>query len=280
MNKYRNIFVVALCAVGGGWLGLWLNSVTGNTQPPMESLGVLVWLALPALAGLALRAFGGDGWKDAGLGLNLRAGWQWYVVALVVYPLAALVSLAAALATRAITADGFAAQGLGAYISAVGFFLGASLMKNVFEELAWRGYLTARLNAANVHPMLNHFIVSVVWWAWHLPYYFYFLDRAQLQAATPYGLPVFLLIALIGLFPTAVLFGELRLHSQSVWPVFILHNSINALSMPLMLNGFIASNGWLSLLVSPTNDGLLTALLLGAAGWWLYQQRMKNLPNR
>jgi hypothetical protein len=47
--------------------------------------------------------------------------------------------------------------------------------------------------------------------------------------------------------------------------------------MPLVLNGFIASTGWLSLLVSPTNDGLLTALLLGAAGWGLYRQRLKNL---
>ena len=63
MNKtIRNLIIVALFTVGGGWLGIWLNNVTGNTQPPMQSLGVLVWLTTPALAGIFLRAFGGDGW--------------------------------------------------------------------------------------------------------------------------------------------------------------------------------------------------------------------------
>ena len=73
MNRIiRNIVIVALFTVGGGWLGIWLNTVTGNTQPPMQSLGALVWLTSPALSGIFLRAFGGDGWKDSGFGLNRR----------------------------------------------------------------------------------------------------------------------------------------------------------------------------------------------------------------
>lgn len=51
MNKiFRNLLIVALFTVGGGWMGIWLNNLTGNTQPPMQSLGVLVWLTtLPSL---------------------------------------------------------------------------------------------------------------------------------------------------------------------------------------------------------------------------------------
>ncbi|MBI5353591.1 MAG: CPBP family intramembrane metalloprotease [Chloroflexi bacterium] len=278
MNKtIRNIIFVALFAVGGGWLGIWLNSVTGNTQPPMQSLGVLVWLMSPALVGLLLRAFGGDGWKDSGFGLNLLSGWKWYLVALLVYPLASLLTFGLALSIKAISADGFATQGFGAYTSVVIFMLGASLMKNFFEEFAWRGYLTPRLDAAKVHPLLNHAIVAVIWWAWHLPYYYYFLDRTQL---TTYlgntSLTTFLILALIGLFPTALLFGELRLLSKSVWTGFILHELINALSMPLLLNGFIKLNGTLGAIFSPTNDGIITFTLLGLAGWMLYQYRMKR----
>jgi membrane protease YdiL (CAAX protease family) len=278
MNKtIRNIIIVALFTVGGGWLGLWLNNITGNAQPPMQSLGVLVWLTSPALAGIFLRAFGGDGWKDSGFGLNLRSGWMWYVAAILVYPLASLLTFGLALAIKAISAYGFAAQGLGAYASVVGVMFVGSLMKNIFEEFAWRGYLTPRLDAAHVHPILNHLIVGILWWSWHLPYYYYFLDRAQL---TTYlgnnSLTTFLILALIDMFPTAILFGELRLLSKSVWTVFILHELINALSMPLILYGFIKLNGTTGIIFSPTNDGIFTSMLLGAAGLMLYQYRMKR----
>ncbi|NUM43287.1 MAG: CPBP family intramembrane metalloprotease [Anaerolineales bacterium] len=283
MNKtIRNLIIVALFTVGGGWLGIWLNNVTGNTMPPLQSLGALVWLVTPALSGILLRWLGGDGWKDAGFGLNLRGGWKWYVVGILAYPVAALVSFGVALAVGAIRADGFAAQGWatqtwGAYFSAVGVITAGSLMKNIFEEFAWRGYLTPRLEAAKVPAFLNHLIVSVLWWAWHLPYYYYFLDRSQLDSyLTTINLNTFILLAIFALIPTAILFGELRLISKSVWPVFILHNLINGLSMPLILNGFITLNGWAGVIFTPSNDGLFTSILLGVIGVWLYRQRMRQ----
>ncbi len=280
MNKtLRNIIIVALFTVGGGWLGIWLNNVTGNTQLPMQSLGVLVWLTTPALAGFFLRAFGGDGWQDSGFGLNLLSSWKWYLTAILVYPLAALLTFGLGALFGIISADGFAAQGFSAYISAAGVMFAGSLMKNIFEEFAWRGYLTPRLDAAKVHPILNHLIVGVLWWAWHLPYYYYFLDRAVLKAAVSTSIPVFLVIGLFAMFPTAILFGELRLLSKSVWPVFILHNVINALSMPLLINGFIKVNGTMGVIFTPTNEGIVTSVLFGVAGWMLYRYRIKKLTN-
>lgn len=282
MNKtIRNIIIVALFSAGGGWLGIWLNNVTGNTQPPMQSLGALVWLVSPALAGFFLRTFGGDGWKDSGFGLNLPSGWKWYLVAILVYPLASLLSFGLALLLKAISADGFAEQGFSAYASAIGVMFAGSLMKNFFEEFAWRSYLTPRLDAAKVHPLLNHLIVGVLWWLWHLPYYYYFLDKVILQSFLQTSLPMFLFIALIVLFPTAILFGELRLLSKSTWTVFLLHNLVNALSMPLLINGFIKLNGTMGLIFTPTNEGIFTSILLGMAGLALYQYRMKNsLPQQ
>ena len=278
MNKtIRNIIIVALFTVGGGWLGLWLNNVTGNTQPPMQSLGVLVWLVSPALSGILLRAFGGDGWKDAGLGLHFRAGWKWYLVSILAYPVAALVSFGVALALGVVTTEGFAAQGFGTYLSIVGMMTFGSLMKNIFEEFAWRGYLTPRLEAAKVPPFLNHLIVGLLWWAWHIPYYYYFLDQSLLGSyLTNISLNTFIILAIFDLFPTAILFGELRLISKSVWPVFILHNLINGLSMPLILNGFIQLNGVAGVIFSPTNDGILTSILFGVIGVWVYRQRMQQ----
>jgi membrane protease YdiL (CAAX protease family) len=278
MNKnIRNIIIVALFTTGGGWLGIWLNNFTGNSQPPMQSLGALVWLVAPTLSGILLRAFGGDGWKDSGFGLHIISGWKWYLVGILVYPLAALLNFELATHLGAISASGFATQGFPAYLSFVGVMLIGSLMKNIFEEFTWRGYLTPRLDAAKVHPILNHLIVGILWWAWHLPYYYYFLDRSQLSTyLANSNLASFLGIAFICTLPTAIFFGELRLLSKSVWTGFILHEIINALSMPLLLYGFITLNGTMGKIFSPTNDGIMTSILLGLAGWALYQYRMKK----
>jgi membrane protease YdiL (CAAX protease family) len=277
MNKIiRNLVIFSFFTVGGGWLGIWLNDVTGNTQPPMQSLGALVWLASPALSGFLLRALGGDGWKDSGFGLNLISGWKWYLVAVLVYPLIALLVFGLAFIFGFISADGFATQGFGAYLSIVGVMFVGSLIKNFFEEFAWRSYLTPRLDATKIHPLLNHFITGILWWSWHLPYYYYFLDRSVLESALTTSIPVFLAIGLFVLFPTAILFGELRLISKSTWTVFLLHNVINAFSMPLLINGFIKVNGTMGTIFTPTNEGIVTSLLMGAAGLLLYQRRMKQ----
>jgi membrane protease YdiL (CAAX protease family) len=277
MNKItRNIIIFSLFTIGGGWLGIWLNHVTGNTQPPMQSLGALVWLTSPALSGFVLRALGGDGWKDSGFGLNFRSGWKWYLLAILAYPLVALLSFTVATLFGFISADGFVSQGFSAYFSIVGVMFVGSLMKNFFEEFAWRSYLVPRLEAAKVPPILNHFITGILWWSWHLPYYYYFLDRAVLEKALTTSLPVFLAIGFFVMFPTAILFGELRLISKSTWTVFLLHNMINALSMPLIINGFIKVNNTMGVIFSPTNEGIITSLLMGAVGLFLYRRRMKQ----
>lgn len=277
MNKtIRNLVIFSLFTVGGGWLGIWLNTVTGNTMPPLQSLGALVWLMSPALAGFLLRALGGDGWKDSGFGLNLPSGFGWYLVAILVYPLAALLTFGLGSLLGFVTADGFAAQGFDAYLTIVGTMFLGSLMKNFFEEFAWRSYLTPRLAATRIHPMLNHLITGVLWWSWHLPYYFYFLDRSMLESSITTSFPVFIALGLFVLFPTAILFGELRLISKSTWTVFLLHCVINAVSTPLLMNGFIEASGATGTIFAPTNEGILTSLLMGAAGLLLYQRRMKQ----
>ncbi len=275
MNKnYRNITIVVFFTVFGGWLGIWLNNITGNTQPHMQSIGALVWLMSPAISGLALRAFAGDGWKDSGFRPNLINGWKWYVLAILVYPVIALLTAGIAILTGAIGLEGFYMQGITPYLGFVTFMLGASLMKNFFEEFAWRGYLTPRLEAAGVHPIINHLFVGLVWWSWHLPYYHYFLARTEFANYLGGNSAwVFISLALLSTFPTAILFGELRLISKSVWTVFILHEIINAFSMPLLLYGFITSKGVLGTIFTPTNDGILTSILFGVAGLFLYRYR-------
>jgi hypothetical protein len=118
--------------------------------------------------------------------------------------------------------------------------------------------------------------LGILWWSWHLPYYYYFLDKAVLQSFLTVSLPVFLLIAILVLFPTAIPFGELRLVSKSIWSPFLLHNIINGFSMPLIMNGFIKLDGITGIILTPSNDGILTSILLGIAGFGIYQYRIKK----
>ncbi len=276
MNKtIRNIIIVSIFAVGGGWLGVLVNNLTGQPQS-LESLGALVWLVSPALVGILLRAFGGDGWKDVGFGLKLRAGWRWYLLSIFVYPLIMLLTFGVAAAFGAISTPGFAQKGITAFIAAAFMGVAGSMVKNIFEEFAWRGYLTPRLDVASVHPLLNHFWVGVIWWAWHLPYYYFLLDRAQLEPFLTADLNTFIITAFFVMFPTAILFGELRLLSKSVWPAFIFHCVINGFSLPLLLDGFIELNGLPGTILSPTNEGILVSILFGLVGLFLYRYRMSR----
>jgi membrane protease YdiL (CAAX protease family) len=276
MNKNkRNIIIVIIAAVASGWLGVGLNHLMGQPQS-LDSLGALIWLVTPALTGIILRIFGGDGWQDAGLGLHLGTSWQWYLLAILVYPLIALLAFGLASVSNAISIEGFKEIGVAVYLSAAGVAIVGSLMKNIFEEFAWRGYLTPRLENAKVPALVNHLIVGVVWWAWHLPYYYFLFDRAQLDLYLTMDLNLFIVGALFLLFPTSILFGELRLASKSVWPGFILHALINGLSMPLILSGFISLEGVLGVILSPTNDGYLVSILFGVVGLLIYRYRRMN----
>jgi hypothetical protein len=46
--------------------------------------------------------------------------------------------------------------------------------------------------------------------------------------------------------------------------------------MPLIINGFIKLNGTAGSIFTPTNEGIVTSILLGVAGLALYQYRMKK----
>ena len=98
----RNLIIFALVAVGGGFLGMAVDSLQPPADP-MQGLGALIWLVSPLAANLLLRVFGGDGWKDFGWNPNLPSAWVWYVFALVVSPLVILIVFGVGLPFKAFT---------------------------------------------------------------------------------------------------------------------------------------------------------------------------------
>jgi len=272
----RNILIFAVITIGCGFMGNAINSLY-QPQDSMQSLGVLIWLVSPLAANLLLRSLGKDGWKDFGLAPNLKSGWRWYLIALLIIPVISLVMILLSVLSGAATAVGFSTQGINTFISVLGAGMAGNMVKNIFEEFAWRGYLTPRLDVLKANPFVNSIVTGIIWASWHIPYYLYFLSPAVLKQQTSLSVPVLILISIIVLPMQAFAYGELRLLSKSVWSTWLLHNIANAFSFALVSGGFVMLSGNLSsILLTPSSEGVGYSVLMGLIGWGLYKKRIRS----
>jgi membrane protease YdiL (CAAX protease family) len=268
MNRsLRNILIFALVTVSIGWIGAWINTQI-ESPSPQQSLGLLIWIFVPMLTGFLLRGFGGDGWADFGFRFNFRGNGSWYALSILLYPLGILITLGLGVVLGFVSFGRSLADLPGIFI--VGL-LGA-LIKNIGEEYAWRGYLTPRFKALGVSDLKNHILTALIWGAWHIPYWIFFLGSAIIDQYSNLGMMWFIVIGIIGIFPTALVLGELRLKTGSVLPAYLAHNITNALSAQLILEGFVKFKPGAQLIFSPNVDGLVMLALFWGIGLWMMKR--------
>ena len=271
MNRTVNhllIFVGA--ALTCGWAGVLLDRLA-DTPEGEQGPGILLWLVAPLLAAVVLRWRHG-GWADAGLRPRLPQATRWYAVA-VALPIAiagVAISLAALTGTVTVRHDWTAYATLA--IGAIAF----NLVKNIFEEFAWRGYLTPRLESLRIGDAMLYLIVGLVWGLWHLPYYLFLLDGRLMANALDVPKIVFALLAVIVLTGWSVVLVELFRLSGSVWPPLLLHTVHNSFVDPITSEEFVSMPTWLGIALSPI-VGLGTAALWVAAGLWLRRTRLRSI---
>lgn len=270
----RNLAIFSVVTIGVGWLGIWLNAMMGHTNP-QQSLGMLLWLVTPLAVSLLLRAFAGDGWRDLGTQPAFKSNLGWYAISILVYPICTVLILAIGGAFGAVSFPGFSSGGTGLFLQLVGMSFVANFFKNIFEEFAWRGYLTPKLKLLGVHDLANHAIVGAIWAAWHLPYWGGLLDQATIQSFTALSLPVFILLGVVALVTSAILHGELKLVTGSVWPPVLLHNVGNALTLTLLLEDLIAFKGSGEAIFTPGVGGVLSTVLFTLIGLGVYLRRTR-----
>jgi membrane protease YdiL (CAAX protease family) len=268
MNKVRNLIIFAIVTVTCGWLGVWLNTQV-ESPSPQESLGLLIWITAPLLTSLLLRRFGGDGWSDFGLRLNLKGNWGWYALAVLICPMTIAITLGLSALFGASSHERSFFELLPIFLVGIA----ASLIKNIGEEFAWRGYLTPRLKALGLGDFPNHMLTALIWGAWHIPYWIFFLGNDIIKSYTDIGMTWFILLGIIGIFPTALVLGELRLKTDSVWAPYIAHNITNALSAQLIIEGFVKFKPGAELIFSPNTDGLVMVILFWVAGLWMLKRK-------
>lgn len=270
-NK-RNLIIFIILVVG---LSIIAGCIEPLTVPPdagtdAAGLGQLVWLVAPLAAAAVLRSFAGEGWADFGLRPNFKGNGFWWLVSLLVFPAVfALIMLAGRLFGGLQIDQNLTTT----FVSGIAAALVPALIKNVFEEFAWRGYLAPKVYALDLNIWLSHAIVGIVWGAWHLPFIF-----ALWPYLTNEMLWYFIPLLFIGTFSQSVVYGEIRLATNSVLPAWLMHTLANAVGNTLILSGFIKFNSGAELWFSPGVESLLSITLMFGIGFWLHQRRKKVNP--
>lgn len=277
MNRTaRNLLIFSLVIIASGWLYQIVNVIFPGPTPE-ENLGLLLWLLTPLATVLLLRWLGGDRWGDFGGRLHLKGNWGWYALSLLIYPLTIAVTLSLGALTGQVSLEGLEAKGLSALLAVMGMGVAAAAIKNIFEEFAWRGYLTPRFKALGLSNLSNHLLTGLIWGLWHIPYWLFFLGQDAISSVTSVGAGWFIVLAFIGIFPTALVLGELRLKTDSLWPAWLAHNVTNVLSAQLVTEGFIRlTNPAAEILFEPGGGGVVMMVLFTLVGIWMLSNKRQD----
>jgi membrane protease YdiL (CAAX protease family) len=157
---------------------------------------------------------------------------------------------------------------LSVFVAALVPGLIGAMVKNIFEEFAWRGYLAPKVYSLNINAWLSHVIVGLVWGAWHLPFVFVlwpYLTANMLWYFVP--------LLLIGTISQSVVYGEIRLATNSVWPAWLMHTIGNTVGNALLLSSFIQLKNGKEVWFTPGAEGVVSIILFFVIGYLLHQRR-------
>lgn len=260
-QQKRNLGIFVAAVIASGWLGVMLDAIMGI--PHMgDSPGMGIWLTLPLATALIIILLSKISWAEVGVKPNLKGNMKWYAAAILIYPVVTAMIVSIGALTGWMDTSPFR---IAPFAAAFGSTLLANFLINIFEEGAWRGYLTSRLLQLNWSDWRLYLAVACIWTLWHVPYYLVFLPETDIRAMVPVSRGLYLLVAFSTFLSWSVMYTELFRISKSVWPGVIMHTVEDSLINHLVISGHVAVAAGREILISPVN-GLITSLLYIAAG--------------
>ena len=271
-TSHEKLFLVvfSFIALLSGWIGHAVDLLLPD-QSDEQTLGMGIWLALPFLCGILIRLFRNK-WNDFGLKPNLKGNIKWYGLAIIVFP---AVMLVFTLIARLFGLVSFTSFSISSFMPVFASMFVGLLIKNIFEDFAWQGYLTPRLVAAKVSDVKLYLVVGLVWAFWHAPYYLYFLPEDFYSSSSARLVDVFITSPVVILI-WAVLFVEITRLTRSVWPAVIMHTVEDAVPNYFIFEEkIIVFNEVGDILFNPLR-GILPLAVFLALGLWLRKKRIER----
>jgi membrane protease YdiL (CAAX protease family) len=258
----RNLIIFTILVLASGWLGRWVDALTGSSSS--AGMGMLIWITAPLVISFLLRALAGDGWQDLGIKPAFKGNGVWYAISILVYPLCATLIVVIGLAAGVISFSASATGGM--FVQAFALLLVSQILTNIPEEFGFRGYLAPKMYGLPSNTFMAHVLVGLIWGLWHAPY---------LAAITPYtteSLTTLLPRFLLGTIAASIVYGEIRLLTNSVWPAVLMQTAGGAFVGALMLDDLITISGgaWL---FTPVLEGGLLIILFLLIGVGIYLRR-------
>ena len=249
----KSLILYILIVISSGWLGLGLDHLLGNDTA--EGLGKLFMLVLPTVV---LLCFSIKRFPTLGIKPHLKKQYKWYLFCVLFDIIAFLI----------ITGIGYLTGGIkepmtrnlfSVILATSAFSLPGLFVKNIFEEINWRGFLFPRLHEFMGYRSASIF-TSLIWATWHLPLWLVITPRTLLLDYSPYHNVLILVItAYLALINIGFLYNRIRLQTSSFWPLVLLHTVNNSVVAALYANMH-----YLKWFVSPGINGILyfTIMLL------------------
>ena len=274
-NKTKGIVIYLLITFLLAW-ALWEIPIRMgySLKSPLFQYFALPGTFSPAIAAFIVRKWvTHEGFADAGLKPNLKTKWRYYLIAwfLPLLISAIIIGLVSVLGIahpdftfqRAIEvlAPGTKVPAIPVFILFLApvYLLIAALFSTFFlfgEEFGWRGYLQMRLFSGQ--PLLAAISTGIIWGIWHYPINirgYNFPDHPVL------GLLVFPVTTVM----LSIIFGWLRLHTDSVWTACLAHAATNSIGATLTMSLFLGGGD--SIFFSYL--GLIGWIPLGALCLWI-----------
>ena len=264
----RNVILFSLVAISCGWIGVGVNQLLGEPSN-LESLGSGIFIVSPIVCMILLRLLGGDGWKDFPLKPRFKQNSRWYIFVIAVYPVVIGITLFVGKLLGWVDVSKFS---VAAYLPVFATAFLPVFIKNIFEETAFRGYLTVKMEQLTKNEWLIYVVVAFVCQIWHLPYNLVFLGDTYQATFFPYSKELFVLVSLVVIAVWTIMYTEIFFLSRSLLLVVLMHSMKDAFN-PLISEGFTIISGDKTLLVSPL-FGLIPALIYLAIG--LYLRRIRK----
>jgi uncharacterized protein len=250
---------------------LFLATIGGVITASGNEIGGLIFIISPLLMMVLLRFFGGDGWKDAGLSLNIKKNWRWYLFSLCVYPISITMVIVLGVLLGVTKVNGNLDSLLPVFIAGFAGQLMPRMLFALFEEWGWRGYLEPRLVALGVPDTRRHVFVGAVWALWHFP-----LILSTAYTEIPYAL--FFPLFVVALLVTAIVYGQLRKASGTVWTAVVMHGIGNAFGWAILQNNVLTFNN--TLLANSAPESIFSIVIMSVLGWWMVSKRKTKVQEK